>query len=182
MSQTKGLLFDRPVQGDPVVFDEIVAQHHVHVTALARRLLAWPDDLDDVVQEVFLAVLKNLPTFQGRSTLKTWITTITINKCRSYQRKELLKKKLLLLSRRRHPPAIGLGSDVSLIEQETFEQVRQAVHRLPSRYREVIVLCYLEQMPRREVADLLGVSPNVVDVRLNRARSRLKEHLAGLME
>ena len=64
---------------------------------------------------------------------------------------------------------------------ETSAKVRSAVQALGAKDREVIVLYYLEELPAAEIAELLGLSANAVDVRLHRARARLKEKLAGLI-
>ena len=65
--------------------------------------------------------------------------------------------------------------------EETSQQVRNAVAALPPRDREVIVLFYLEELPVAQVAQLLGAKPNAIEVRLHRARQRLKTQLAGLI-
>ena len=69
-----------------------------------------------------------------------------------------------------------------MTEAETFQRVRTAVARLPSRYREVVVLRYLEELPIDQVAAVLRITTNVVHVRLNRARQRLNGTLADLIE
>src|SRR5262245_54345669 len=62
--------------------DRLVAQHAPQITRLVRRLLGWPGDVDDVVQDIFVAALKGLPRFNRRSALATWLTRIAINCCR----------------------------------------------------------------------------------------------------
>jgi len=68
------------------------------------------------------------------------------------------------------------------MDNETFEQVRRTVRALPAKYREVIVLKYLEALPAEQAAQILGISINTLQVRLNRARNRLKDSLADIME
>jgi len=68
-----------------------------------------------------------------------------------------------------------------MIRDETHRQVREAVAGLPPRYREVVVLRYLEELPIAEVAEALGVKRGTVEVRLHRARGRLKGKLADLL-
>lgn len=93
--QREQQLVERFIRGDESAFDEIVTAYQGRVAGLAYRLLGWPGDVEDVVQEVFLAVFKNLGKFRGDCGLETWLTTITVNKCRSWRRKHLLKRKLL---------------------------------------------------------------------------------------
>jgi len=81
------ILLGRFKRGDEAAFDEIVLRFQHEIAALANRLLAWSDDVDDVVQEVFLAVYLNLRRFRGESSLRSWIFTITVNRCRTRERK-----------------------------------------------------------------------------------------------
>src|SRR5687767_15254679 len=86
------------VNDEQPTFEQVVEQHQANVARLARRLLGWTganNDVDDVVQDVFLAVLKGLPRFRGHSTLSTWITRITINACRSHRRRRIVRLAFL---------------------------------------------------------------------------------------
>lgn len=167
---------------DPAAFDWLVETHHARVAKLACRLLAWPQDVDDVVQEVFLAAWKALPRFRGQSELGTWLMRITINMCRSHRRKEMLRLLRLWRSKGRHQMPNVVSSDEATLDDENQTQVRRAVRRLPARYCEVIVLRYLEEMPVEKITQILGLTRNAVEVRLHRARERLKKELAGFLE
>ena len=69
-----------------------------------------------------------------------------------------------------------------MLDDETFEKVRNAVKALPSRYREAVVLRYLQEFENEEISKILGISINALHVRLNRGRERLKNDLAGILE
>ena len=81
--------------GQRAAFDEIVEAHQQRIVRLGFRLLGSPDEVEDVVQEVFLSVLQNLKRFRGESKLSTWLTTIALNKCRSHHRRRLLRLRTL---------------------------------------------------------------------------------------
>ena len=171
----------RAMRPDAAEFDRIVADHRERIARLAYRLLGWRDEVEDVVQEVFLAAFRNREAFRAESSLTTWLTTIAINKCRSHLRKRLLR--LLFFERSRHRLAGSVdGAEGAALERESFEQVRRALQKLPTRHREVVVLRYLEETPIAEIAEVLGISRNAVEVRLNRARARLRADLAVLVE
>ena len=68
------------------------------------------------------------------------------------------------------------------MDEETFARVRRAVQVLPRKYREVTILKYLQGLESQEVCDLLGITVNAMQVRLNRARKRLREQLGDLFE
>ena len=158
-------------------FDAIVARHQPQVARLAHRLLGWRDRaaVEDVTQEVFLVALTRLKDFRGDSTMSTWLAGITINQCRAHRRRSVLRLKWLRETWNRHdanqPPD----------PQETSQRVRDAVAQLPPRDREVIVLFYLEDFSVAQIAVLLGVKNNAIEVRLHRARQRLKTQLADFI-
>jgi RNA polymerase sigma factor (sigma-70 family) len=170
-------LVTRAAHGDREAFAQIVAAHHARVSRLAYRLLGWSGDVEDVVQDVFVAAWENLPGFRRGASLSTWLTAIAVNRCRSWCRRQAVRAKLLAAMRlgsrppRAAPPAAA-------IRREARERVRAAVRALPARLREVVVLRYLEEMPPAEVAQALRISPPAVATRLHRARERLKGMLA----
>jgi RNA polymerase sigma-70 factor, ECF subfamily len=178
-------LIARFARGEAAAFDLLVRKHRAQVAGLAYRLLVWPEDVEDVVQEVFLAALRGLPSFRGDASLTTWLTRITINKCRSQRRRRMLSPLRWLGAARngsagstcQAPPA-----DRPMLDHERFERVRRAIDRLPGRYREAIVLRYIEQMSVEEAGEALATRPATVQVWLHRARKLLKDSLADLMK
>jgi len=158
---------------------------------------------EDVVQEAWLTVIRTLDRFEGRSSLKTWISGIVINLARSRRRKEsrLAAFTTLLgdIADRRRPtvdPA-RFGRDgawlelprswdnvpeTTLLARETLAQIRSAIEDLPPKHREVIVLRDVAQLEAPEVTRLLGISAENQRVRLHRARAavrrKLEEYLA----
>jgi RNA polymerase sigma-70 factor (ECF subfamily) len=164
----------------PPSFDELVAEQRERVGRLCYRLLGWQADVEDVVQDVFLAALKALPKFRGESTVSTWLTRIAVNACRGHGRKRRLR--ILAGMRQRSEPRLDRSPEGKLIDRERFERVRAAIRRLPVKYREVVVLRYLEEMAVSEIGEVLGLGRNAVEVRLNRARHRMKKDLAGIAE
>ena len=159
-------------------FDAIVDRYQAQVARLAHRLLGWRDAaaVEDVVQETFLVAFTRVKSFRGESSLSTWLTGIAINQCRAYRRRSILRLRWLRERWNRHDQ----DGQAAMVE-ETSQQVRNAVAALPPRDREVIVLFYLEELPVAQVAQLLGAKPNAIEVRLHRARQRLKTQLAGLI-
>lgn len=186
MDDADALLARRCAQGDREAFDVVVRRHQARIAALVYRLLGWPEDVDDVVQEVFLAAMQALPRFRGESGLATWLTRIAVNKCRSWRRRRLLRFRWWLDAARQQPHvadelAGSPAADRRLVDFETVERVRLAVRRLSARDREVVVLRYLEQMPIEEICAVLAVNANVLQVRLHRARARLRASLADVV-
>ena len=163
-------------------FDDLVVEHRERVARLCYRVLGWREDVEDVVQEVFLAAFKALPQFRGESGVSTWLMRITVNACRSHMRKRLPRLRLFAKSHEHIEPRLDRSPPGDLMDRERFERVRAAIRRLPIKYGEVVVLRYLEELKVSEVGNVLGLGKNAVEVRLNRARKWLEEDLAGILE
>jgi len=175
-------LVERFRRGDDSAFDRIVEQHSAEVAALANRLLGWPGDVDDVVQEVFVAAFLGLKKFRGASSLRTWLFTITVNKCRSRWFRRLRRLRPVTAAEAEAVASRDRSGDELAIDQEALARVRRAVQRLPQKYREVVALRYFQGLEVSEICELLGITPNVMQVRLNRAKRRLKEQLGDVLE
>jgi RNA polymerase sigma-70 factor (ECF subfamily) len=131
---------------------------------------------------VFLSAFNQLGRFRGESKLGTWLTVITLNKCRTHRKRWFARWRTLRGKRESCASGFAPAADDAARRDETSAQVRMAVQKLRPRDREVIVLHYLEQHDVAEIARLLGVSHNAVEVRLHRARQRLKGLLTDLVE
>ncbi len=169
-------------RGEDSAFDKIVERHAAEVAALANRLLGWPGDVDDVVQEVFLAAFLGLRKFRGDCRLRTWLFAITVNKCHSWRLRRRRMSPVRVISDSDDLSGMDRSSDRAAMDEETFARVRRAVQTLPRKYREVVVLKYLQGLEAQEACELLGLTVNAMEVRLNRARARLKEQLGDLFE
>jgi len=170
--------------GDHAAFDQLVTVHQDRIARLVHRLLGWPSDVDDVVQDVFVDALRNLHRFDGRSSVLTWLTRLTLNRCRTHQRKQWIRLSFLR-SKRANMGAAGSASESdtsnSVITQETIHQVHAAIRQLNQKDREVIVLRYLEELPIDRIAKTLSLSRGATDVRLSRARQRLERILKPML-
>jgi RNA polymerase sigma-70 factor (ECF subfamily) len=174
-------LAQRFAEGDAAAFEAVVAIHRPRITRLVYRLLGWPADVDDMVQEVFLAALTKCRKFRGESALATWLTVIALNKCRTHRRGLISRWRTVRRASRR-PVQLQSPADAAAEKEDTLAQVRDAIKKLAGRDREVIVLHYLEDRGVGEMAELLKLKTNAVEVRLHRARQRLKKLLELLVE
>jgi len=113
--------------------------------------------------------------FRGQCLVRTWLYIITINKCRSHQRRQRLHLKGLLILA---CPSLCWG--LFRHPEQALQAVRRALDRLPNRYREPAVLWYLQELPTEQICQVLAINRNTLHVRLARARERLRGLLAGL--
>jgi RNA polymerase sigma-70 factor (ECF subfamily) len=175
-------LIAQATAGNAEAFDRLVTVHQERISRLVHRLLGWRSDVDDVVQDVFLDVLRNLSRFDGRSSVLTWLTRIAINRCRSHQRKQWLRLSFLRTLPLLRGEGRGEGAADNLEAQETIQQVHRAIQQLNQRDREIIVLRYLEELPVEKLAEALSSSRGAIEVRLSRARRRLEKILKPLLD
>jgi len=175
-------LIDRLRRGEREALEEMIAANRDRVTRLVSRLSGWTNETDDLVQEVFVLALQGIGRFRGGSRISTWLTRIAINVCRSHHRTRLLRKSFWKrwMSQAIEPAAADASESIE--QQERVRQVTASVRKLKSKYREVVVLHYLEGMAAEDIGQVLGVSRNTVEVRLHRARQMLHEMLKSMME
>ncbi len=175
-------LVERFRRGDDSTFDGIVQRHAADVAALANRLLGWPQDVDDVVQDVFLAAFTGLRRFRGDCGLRTWLFTITVNMCRRRQRRRVFRIRTVAIDQGSRDLYAEENAERAAMDSEVFSRVQRAVRALPPTYREVVVLRYLQGLETSEMCELLGITANAMQVRLARAREQLRESLGELIE
>jgi len=161
-------------------FEELVELHGEAVARTARGLLGWRGDIDDVVQDVFVVALEKSPRFRGHCSLRTWLTVITLNRCRTYHRRQTIWRRVskVFMGHATESPA----ADSAGLEDETARAVRTAVASLAQADREVVVLNYFEHKSAAQIGELLGASQNAVEVRLHRARGKLRLMLRAFLE
>ena len=152
------------------------------------RTACWaiPAEAADAVQEIFLKVFRNISGFKGESALKTWIFRIAfseiLNRLRWWKRRHRSstvsldddhERKWQRLSRQRFEPT----PEQVLRVQRTGKAIQQALAKLSSDHRSIIVLRDIEGFSYGEIADVLGISIGTVKSRLARARADLKKSL-----
>jgi RNA polymerase sigma factor (sigma-70 family) len=163
-------------------FDLAVAKYHDCIRLLVYRLLDWRDGIEDVVQDIFLAAWTSWPRFRNRPNVELWLKRIAVNKCRSRLRREAVIKRWLGWMQRTFNNQIQTPADQLLDKREQADRVRYAIKALDPVYREATVLHYLDHLSIDEIAQVIGVRRNTVEVRLHRARRQLKIKLADIME
>jgi RNA polymerase sigma-70 factor, ECF subfamily len=185
-------------RGDEAAFVELLRRYHGALMRLAMTYVQNPQIAEDVVQDAWLTAIRNLDTFAGRSSLKTWISGIVINIARAKRRKESRLVSFASVftdyADRRSPTVdpSRFGRDgawrelprawenvpeSSLIGKETLGRIKEAIDALPPKHREVIVLRDVAQLDASEVTDALGISPENQRVRLHRARAAVRKSL-----
>jgi RNA polymerase sigma-70 factor (ECF subfamily) len=155
-----------------------VAEHADAVYGFARSRLAPRADLvDDVVQEVFLAALHGLNTFQGHSSLRTWLLGIARHKIEDVYRHRLRASLPLddLNSADDEPLSDALPIDEQIDRARAADRARRVLEQLPEHYGLLLSWRYWEQRSTREMAAAIGATEKSVERTLARARASFKE-------
>lgn len=186
------------LEGDEKVFEALIEQHYAAMLRVALMYLPERSMAEEAVQETWIHVLKGLPQFEGRSSLKTWIFSILINRAKTYARREG-RHLLLEALDETYEPAVAPERfsdhdwaesphnwdefpEDRLISQETFKIIEDTLYRLPHNQREVMVLRDLQQWTSAEVCDTLGISEANQRVLLHRARSKVRQALEAYLK
>jgi RNA polymerase sigma-70 factor (ECF subfamily) len=166
--------------GDAAALGGLFDRHHDRVRRYLARLSGTDDrDLDDLVQSTFEALPRAARRFDRRAKVSTWLLGIATNVARHHVRGEVRRRRLAEAAAADARPAAGDAAE-DLLTRERAARLRDAVAELPAPLREAFVLVYLEGLPGREVADLLGVREGTIWDRLHQARARLREALEGV--
>jgi len=180
-------LVRRAQSGDREAFEDLIQTHEQRVFAIVNGVLRRREDVEDVVQQIFIKVFVALKRFDLRSTFSTWLYKVAVNECYDYLRKKRVRR-------------LVYESDLSeeqVRQMESFEEgavgshrhaaadasqraeMRQVVERLLDEISEqdrlMMVLKEVEGFSVEEIGEILGLNVNTVKVRLFRARGRLVE-------
>lgn len=133
---------------------------------------------EDIFQEVFIKVNQKLSTFEGNSSIKTWIIRIAINACKDYLKSAYNRRVVPMMEYQED--AIVSESDFEEVEkQDTNHLIKKTVLSLPAKYRDVVLCVYFQEMTISEAAQTLNIAEGTAKSRLSRARQKLKVTLEG---
>lgn len=132
----------------------------------------------DIAQDVFLRAFQNADSFRGDSTVKTWLLSITANRCRDHLRSWSVRNESFTMTEQTPRPAND-NTEQSVVDKLASDSVWQTVLTLPVKYREVVVLYYFRDLSTREIGETLNISEEAVRTRLHRARGLLKARMEG---
>jgi RNA polymerase sigma-70 factor, ECF subfamily len=174
--------------GDRAEFARLVDMYSNQIYRLAMKILGDTNDAEDVLQETFIKAFRSLPTFEGRSSISTWLYRIAANEA-------------LMLVRKRKPEINTVSSDADsdddevspptqivdwcclpeneLLSAEGKQFLDQAIQTLSPNLRIVFILRDIQGLSIRETADVLKISEMAVKTRLLRARLQLREALSA---
>lgn len=185
------LLFVALRANDPDAYERLIARFQTPVYNLAYHLLNDRSDAADVLQEVFIKIFRNVSTFRGDSSLRTWIYRIAINEAYNHRRwtfrhrrGETGLEETFDGSETREKPLKDRGESPFefTMNREAQSLLEEALSTLNPAYRSVLVLREVEELGYEEIAEILQISLGTVKSRIVRGREALRRELSRRLE
>ena len=166
-------LIKRFIEGDESTFRVLVQRHKEKVRNIIYLTLNNHDLVDDIAQEVFLTVYKNLGSFRFESQFTTWLYRITVNKCKDHLRKIKIRQIFSPIKESEEE----LGYEAPPENSDIKEIVHSAIAKLPDKLRVPLLLKDIEGLSYQEISESIQCEIGTVKSRIFRAREGLKELL-----
>jgi RNA polymerase sigma-70 factor, ECF subfamily len=188
-SENEAHLLERCRRGDPAAWDELFDRHYSAAASFVHQLgyNFTIQDVEEISQETFLSVIRNLDSFKGGSQFQTWLFRIAANKARDYRERLNAAKRgggHKTISLQEDDPETGLtidppsslpGPDALTMNEERIAQVRAAVGQLGELCREIIELRYFADLSYEDISAALDLNPKTVSSRLSKCLDRIEE-------
>ena len=177
-------------QGAEDAYEILIQRYQQPVYSLVCRLMNDPSDAPDIVQEVFLKVFRNIGSFRGNSSLKTWIYRIAVNEAYNHRRWfcRHQRQEVALGVEEGTPNYAGGMTDPGrspfdqASDRETRALVEHALEKVNPKFRAAVVLRDIEDLSYEDIATVLDVSLGTVKSRIMRGREALRKILEGRLE
>jgi RNA polymerase sigma-70 factor, ECF subfamily len=171
-------LVARARAGDSGAFELLMRRHNQRVYRVVRSVLRNGDEVEDVMQQAYLAAFAHLDQFAGLSAWSTWLCRIAMNEALARSRQQ---HRLVCMAETPEEavselwPRADADPERAASGRELRELVEAEMDRLPEALRLVLMLREVEGMSTEQTAEVLAVTPEVVKTRLHRARARLRD-------
>jgi RNA polymerase sigma factor (sigma-70 family) len=163
-------------------FNLLMRRHSPMVVRYLARLLGNMDDAQDAAQETFVALHRNLHRFDPSRTFVAWLFHIARNKGRDALRKRTAMRWLGGDDSMEQYASSAPAQDIEVSDRQTLERVEGAIRDLPEGLKTPLLLSAIEGLTHAEIGTVMGLTPKAVEVRIYRARSRLRDSNTAIAE
>ncbi len=185
VSQKEDLrLINKALRGDQAAYQRLVNKYKPTITFVLYRIVQDKDDVEDIVQEVFINTFRALNSFKKEYSFFSWIYKIALNKGIDYLRKKKLKTFSIdkpISSKdgefQYEVPDSTYEPDKHIIASEKSALIQAAIDKLPPKYKRVIIMRHMEEKDYSEIAEELKLPIGTVKVHIFRARELLNKYL-----
>jgi len=168
---TENQMINGLIKGQEDAFRQMMQLYGNKLLGTCYLILRDREEAEDVVQETFIRVFRNIRTFNGKSSLYTWIYRIAINLSRDRLRKKTYDMSL-------NEELVGDADTLEILEHRMdMEELKISLAELSPIYREVLVLFYYQDLSISEISDLLKEKEGTIKSRLSRARKILAKEM-----
>jgi RNA polymerase sigma-70 factor (ECF subfamily) len=174
VSQTDEEVVRRVVAGEAALFGILVQRYEGRLRAYGHRFLSRREDIEDLVQDVFLKAYQNLRDFDPSRRWSPWIYRVAHNIFANALRSKARHPITLLDSDAWLPRTLSAHPETDLDRDEARRLLESGVNKLESKYREPLVLFYFDGLSYKEIAEVLRIPVATVGIRIARGRTRLK--------
>ncbi len=156
--------------------ERVIEQHSDMLYRLALVRTGNREDAEDIVQQTFLKLVEHYDRLETQEHIRAWLLRVCCNQCSNYYKLPWKKRRVEIEN---FTDYIGArdGCEEELIRKLQGQELLRQMYELPEKYRTVLHLCYMEEYTPTEIAEIIGISVNAVNVRLNRAKKQLAGHL-----
>ena len=166
-------------KGDKIAFKKLYVLYSNKVYTTAMHYLQNIEDAQEVTQDIFVKIFKNAHTFKGNSTVSTWIYRIAVNASLNYL-KQRNKKTFLFFENLNYVFPDFEHPGVLEENKEMARLMYSAINSLPDSQKTAFILGFIDEKPRKEIADIMEISLKAVESLLQRAKENLRKKLHHL--
>ncbi len=171
------------LSGREAAFTALMRRHKTWLYLFVRRHVATSEDAYDVVQEAFASAWSALKSYDRARPFDIWLRRIALNKCRDRGRREAVRRRAFSLvglapDAAEQIPDTAPGAEAASIGGQALARLNAAIAALPDKLKQPLILTSLQGLSQREAAEVLGVTPKVVEMRAYRARKQLADRLS----
>ncbi|MDB5237968.1 MAG: polymerase sigma factor SigW, polymerase sigma-70 factor, subfamily [Candidatus Kaiserbacteria bacterium] len=180
MEPTDEQIAQRIQKGESELFGELVERYQNKLMRYARKFLSDSDDSKDIVQDIFIKTYQNIQSFDPARKFSPWIYRIAHNEFVNALKKRASQRTIFTFDIDTILPHLSANetADSAAMERDLRASLETHLDKLDAKYREPLILYYLESMDYKEISDILQIPVSTVGVRLGRARAQLKK-IAG---
>jgi RNA polymerase sigma-70 factor (ECF subfamily) len=180
IQDTDDELIKRVVAGEKELFEVIVRRYNQRLFRIGMAILGDDMETEEAMQAAYINAYEHLVQFEFRAAFGTWLTRIMLNQCYKARRDQT---RVATIIPQDSENLINMKTPENVMASKELSQVLEnAISQLPEKYRLVFVLRGIEDLSVRETAEIAGIETSNVKVRLNRAKTMLRENLTGYIK
>lgn len=163
-------------------FAEVYEKHQHLAYNLCLNYLQNRQDAEEAMQDIFVKIHAKLPSFEGKLSMQTWVYRIAVNHCLDVLKSRKRRNRFSFISvffgntEKMPPEPVDFNHPgVMMEDREEMEALFRRIHQLPDNQKTALLLRYVDELPQREIADIMQVSEKAVEALLQRAKQQLRK-------